>query len=170
MSLSLPSQSPRFDQLQIASSNSIKTADSTGAVNPFVVYQSLYYTSPLITAGDDTAWFTYLTIPRTSTVMAAKIQANVSRLDGFGTPLPTKSRAFYHYCAVSGTSTNEELEIFNDASGYPYPNWFWTTVGEGSDQASNGDLQLNLPLATDDQTEHYTVQYIIQGIVKIFST
>ena len=169
MPLSLPSQSPRFDQLQIASSNSIKTADSTGAVNPFVVYQSLYYTSPLINEGDAAAWFTYLTIPRTSTVMAAKIQANVSQLVWFGTSLPTKSRAFYHYCAVSGTSKSNELEIFNDASGYPSPNWFWTTVGSFQ-FASNGDLQLNLPLATNNQPPYYTVSYIIQGIVKIFST
>tara|TARA_R110000744_G_scaffold17620_2_gene47598 strand:+ start:586 stop:1086 length:501 start_codon:yes stop_codon:yes gene_type:complete len=166
MAINLPNQAPRLEQLQIASSNSLNTANSSGEVNPFVLYEAFWYQTTEISQNSST-YISYLQIPLYSDMMSVSIQANLSFVDSV-TPNPTFSRAFNHYIGRSGTDTEENLEYSNDTTNsIPYNEWFFNA--NGSSIINGENLEAQLPL-TSPTPINLKPTFIIQGIVKIFVT
>tara|TARA_R110000822_G_scaffold221899_1_gene355407 strand:+ start:1677 stop:2195 length:519 start_codon:yes stop_codon:yes gene_type:complete len=166
MSTIIPQKSPRFSQLQLASSGIATPASVEGIVNSHVL-EYAFFSSPISLNANSNK--EYLVLDRPSSICSFIIQATISRVISPDYLDPLESRPFTHYIFTSGTDISNSIE-YENLNSIPYNTWFYSTSATAyfpNPSSFPNRIILKLPLVGNSTT---SPSYHIQGTMKIFVT
>ena len=168
MSTTVPQKSPRFSQLQLASSGTATPASVEGVVNSHVLEHAFFSSPGSLNFNSSTK---YLELNRPSSICSFIIQATISRVTDPDYLDPLESRPFTHYVFTSGTDISNSIE-YENLNSIPYNTWFSSAADNTSVYFPNYAVDPNLisvrlPLVGNSTTNP---AYHIQGTVKTFVT